>query len=99
MVSSSGIKLEILERISALGEKGHPIRHLVERIEANSKEGMIMLDDLEKKSELIDDLIKRLNIQEDRSVIEPKVASRYRNQLIQFKLIDEVESMLKDFEG
>jgi len=99
MVSSSGIKLEILERISALGEKGHPIRHLVERIEANSKEGMIMLDDLEKKSELIDDLIKRLNIQEDRSVIEPKVASRYRNQLIQFKLIGEVESMLKDFEG
>ena len=99
MVSSSGIKLDILERISALGDKGHPIRNLVERIEANSKEGLIMLEDLEKKSLLVDDLIKRLNIQEDRSVIEPKVASRYREQLVLFKRIDEVKSLIKDFEG
>ena len=99
MVSSSGIKLDILERISSLGDKGHPIRHLVERIEANSKEGMIMLEDLENKSLLVDDLIKRLNVQEDRSVIEPKVASKYREQLVLFKRIDEVKSLLKDFEG
>ena len=58
-----------------------------------------MLEDLEKKSLLVDDLIKRLNIQEDRSVIEPKVASKYREQLVLFKRIDEVKSLLKDFEG
>jgi hypothetical protein len=99
MVSSSGIKLEVLERISTLSDKGHPIRNLVERIEADSKEGMIMLDVMEKKSVIIDDLIKRLNIQEERSVVDSKVATRYRENLIQFEQIEEVENLLKDFEG
>jgi hypothetical protein len=99
MVSSSGIKLEVLERISTLSDKGHPIRNLVERIEADSKEGMIMLDVMEKKSVIIDDLIKRLNIQEERSVVDSKVATRYRENLIQFEQIEEVEKLLKDFEG
>jgi len=99
MVSSSGIKLEVLERISDLSDKGHPIRNLVERIEANPKEGLIMLELLEKKSVIIDDLIKRLNIQEERSVVDSKVATRYRENLIQFEQIDEVETLLKDFEG
>ena len=99
MVSSSGIKLEVLERISALSDKGHPIRHLVERIEANSKEGMIMLDLLEKKSTKVDALIKRLNVQEERSVVNSKIAQRYRDSLIKFEQIDKVEKMLKDYEG
>ena len=59
----------------------------------------IMLEILEKKSVIIDDLIKRLNIQEERSVVDSKVATRYRENLIQFEKIDEVETLLKDFEG
>ena len=99
MVSSSGVELEILERITNLADKGHPVREVVERIEANSKEGVSFLASIEKKSKLVDDLIKRLNIQEERAVIEPKIATKYRNHLIQFELINEVKALLEDFEG
>jgi hypothetical protein len=99
MVSASSIDLEILERIDALGKKGHPIRELVERIEANSKEGTKFLSVLEKRSVQVDDLIKRLNVQEERSVIDSKVAAKYRKNLINFEQIKEVESLLSDFEG
>jgi len=99
MVKRSGIDLKILERINSLADKGHPIRQLVDRIEANSKEGLKLLADLEKKSVIVNDLINRINIQENRSVIDSTVAVKYRAQLIQFEQIKKIESMLNDFEG
>jgi hypothetical protein len=99
MVKRSGIDLKILERINSLADKGHPIRQLVDRIEANSKEGLKLLADLEKKSVIVNDLINRINIQESRSVIDSTVAIKYRAQLIQFEQIKKIESMLNDFEG
>ncbi|HHZ74233.1 MAG TPA: DUF835 domain-containing protein [Candidatus Poseidoniales archaeon] len=99
MVKRSGIDLKILERINSLADKGHPIRQLVDRIEANSKEGLKLLTELEKKSVMVNDLINRINIQENRSVIDSTVAVKYRAQLIQFEQIKKIESMLNDFEG
>jgi hypothetical protein len=99
MVKRSGIDLKILERINSLADKGHPIRQLVDRIEANSKEGLKLLAELEKKSVIINDLINRINIQENRSVIDSTIAVKYRAQLIQFEEIEKIESMLNDFEG
>jgi hypothetical protein len=99
MVKRSGIDLKILERINSLADKGHPIRELVDRIEANSKEGLKLLAELEKKSVIINDLINRINIQENRSVIDSTIAVKYRAQLIQFEEIEKIESMLNDFEG
>ncbi len=99
MVKRSGIDLKILERINSLADKGHPISQLVDRIEANSKEGLKLLAELEKKSVIVNDLINRINIQENRSVIDSTVAVKYRAQLIQFEQIKKIESMLNDFEG
>jgi hypothetical protein len=99
MVKRSGIDLKILERINSLADKGHPIRQLVDRIEANSKEGLKLLTELEKKSVIVNDLINRINIQENRSVIDSTVAVKYRAQLIQFEQIKKIESMLNDFES
>jgi hypothetical protein len=99
MVKRSGIDLKILERINGLADKGHPVRQIVDRIEANSKEGLKLLADLEKKSVIVNDLINRINIQENRSVIDPTVAVKYRTQLIQFEHIKKIESMLNDFES
>ena len=69
MVNKSGIDLKILERINTLADKGHPIRQLVDRIEANSKEGLKLLTEFEKKSVIVNDLITRINVQEGKSVI------------------------------
>ena len=99
MVNKSGIDLKILERINTLADKGHPIRQLVDRIEANSKEGLKLLTEFEKKSVIINDLITRINVQEGKSVINPTVAAKYRKQLIQFEKIEKIQSMLDDFEG
>ncbi len=99
MVKKSGIDLKILERINTLADKGHPIRQLVDRIEANSKEGLKLLADFEKKSVIVNDLITRINVQEGKSVINPTVAAKYRKQLIQFEKIEKIQSMLDDFEG
>tara|TARA_B110000116_G_scaffold272346_1_gene296767 strand:+ start:2796 stop:5156 length:2361 start_codon:yes stop_codon:yes gene_type:complete len=99
MVKRSGIDLKILERINSLADKGHPIRQIVDRIEANSKEGLKLLAELEKKSVIVNDLINRINIQENRSVIDSTVAVKYRTQLIQFEHIKKIESMLNDFES
>ncbi len=46
-----------------------------------------MLDLLEKKSTKVDALIKRLNVQEERSVVNSKIAQRYRDSLIKFEQI------------
>ena len=99
MVKKSGIDLKILERINTLADKGHPIRQLVDRIEANSKEGLKLLAEFEKKSVIVNDLITRINVQEGKSVINPTVAAKYRKQLIQFEKIEKIQSMLDDFEG
>ena len=99
MVKRSGIDLKILERINSLADKGHPIHQIVDRIEANSKEGLKLLAELEKKSVIVNDLINRINIQENRSVIDSTVAVKYRTQLIQFEHIKKIESMLNDFES
>ena len=99
MVNKSGIDLKILERINTLADKGHPIRQLVDRIEANSKEGLKLLTEFEKKSVIINDLITRINVQEGKSVINPTVAAKYRKQLIQFEKIEKIQSILDDFEG
>jgi len=98
MVKKSGINLQVLERISSLADKGHPIRQLVDRIEANSKEGLKLLKEFEKKSELVNELITRINVQEGKSVINPTVADKYRKQLIQFEKIENIQSMLDDYE-
>ena len=98
-VKRSGINLKVLERINSLADKGHPISQLVDRIEANSKEGLKLLAEFEKKSVIVNDLITRINIQESRSVIDPTVATKYRKQLIQFEQIEKIQSMLDDFEG
>jgi len=58
-----------------------------------------LLTELEKKSVMVNDLINRINIQENRSVIDSTVAVKYRAQLIQFEQIKKIESMLNDFEG
>jgi hypothetical protein len=99
MVKRAGIDLKILERINSLADKGHPIHQIVDRIEANSKEGLKLLAELEKKSVIVNDLINRINIQENRSVIDSTVAVKYRTQLIQFEHIKKIESMLNDFES
>ncbi len=99
MVKRAGIDLKILERINSLADKGHPIHQIVDRIEANSKEGLKLLAELEKKSVIVNDLINRINIQENRSVIDSTVAVKYRTQLIQFEHIKRIESMLNDFES
>ena len=99
MAKRSGINLKILERIDSLADKGHPIHQLVDRIEANSKEGLKLLTEFEKKSVIVNDLITQINIQESRSVIDPTVAAKYRKQLIQFEQIEKIQSMLDDFEG
>ncbi len=99
IVKRSGIDLKILERINGLADKGHPVRQIVDRIEANTKEGLKLLADLEKKSVIVNDLINRINIQENRSVIDSTVAVKYRSQLIQFEHIKKIESMLNDFES
>ena len=99
MIKRSGIDLKILGRINSLADKGHPISQIVDRIEANSKEGLKLLAELEKKSVIVNDLINRINIQENRSVIDSTVAVKYRTQLIQFEHIKKIESMLNDFES
>ncbi len=99
MVKDSKIGLEILERISELADRGHPIRGLVERIEADREEGLQLLSELEEKSIIVNGLIDRLNIQQDRGVIAASVADRYRNSMIDFEQIEEISALLDDYEG
>lgn len=98
MVKSSGIDFEVISRIEKLANLGHPVTMIVERIEANSKEGVKYLQQMEKLSKHVRQLMTRLNIQEGRSVIDSTVANRYRKSLVKFEQIEEVEALLKDFE-
>jgi len=99
ILNQAGIDLEVLGRVTELSEKGHPIQPLVERLEADSGEGMQLLKKMEKDSKKVAALLNRLNVFEENGVVDSVVGERYRKRLLEFKEMDEIETLLTDLEG
>ncbi len=95
-ISDAGIDVETLSRVHDLAERGHPIRELVERLEANRKEGKRLLKKMESNSKLAEKLIKKMNILEEKGIIDGKVSKRYRKDLVNLKKVEKIESLLND---
>jgi hypothetical protein len=99
ILTDAGIDLAILGRVTVLSEKGHPIQHLVDRLEADLSEGKRFLKQLENDSERVTSLLTRLNVFEENGVIDTVVGESYRRRLLAFEEMDDIDSLLTDLEG
>jgi len=54
---------------------------------------------MEKDSKKVAALLNRLNVFEENGVVDSVVGERYRKRLLEFKEMDEIETLLTDLEG
>ena len=97
-VRMTGISGGILDRLRELSDRGHPVKELVNRIEADMDEGIALLSEYERRAEQATRLLANLGELESKGVIDPDSGVRMRTVIISLEDLDRLDKLFEDLQ-
>ena len=97
-VRMTGISGGILDRLRNLSDQGHPVKELVNRIEADMDEGIALLGEYEQRAELAERLLLDLRDLESKGVIDPDSCVRMRTVINSLEDLDRLDKLFEDLQ-
>ena len=97
-VRMTGISGGILDRLRELSDRGHPVKELVNRIEANMDEGIALLSEYEQRAEQAVRLLANLQELESKGVIDPDSGVRMRTVINSLEDLGRLDKLFRELQ-
>ncbi len=97
-VRMTGLSGGILDRLRNLSDRGHPVKELVNRIEADMDEGIALLSEYERRAEQAARLLVNLGELESKGVIDPDSGVRMRTVITSLEDLDRLDKLFEDLQ-
>ena len=97
-VRMTGISGGILDRLRELSDRGHPVKELVNRIEADMDEGIALLSEYEQRAEQAVRLLTSLQELESKGVIDPDSGVRMRTVINSLEDLGRLDKLFRELQ-